>query len=91
MRRIRALSPRPGATTELAGEKLRILEARALSADAEAHGTVPGQVVRDGSPLRVATGNGWLVPLRVQRAGGRVLAIEAFLLGHDIPSGLILG
>ena len=53
---------------------------------------LPGTVVRGDPPLvRVATGDGWLVPLRVQRAGGKVLEIAAFLRGHELASGVRLG
>jgi len=48
--------------------------------------------VRGDDPLvRVATGDGWLVPLRVQRAGAKELSIDAFLRGRDLPSGTRLG
>jgi len=41
-----------------------------------------------GAPLRIATGDGWLVPLEVQRAGGKVLAIADFLRGFERGAGL---
>jgi hypothetical protein len=41
--------------------------------------------------LRIATGDGWLVPLVVQRAGGRALAIDAFLRGRPLADGTKLG
>ena len=88
------MAPRPGASTTLQGETLRILEAKVLPASTDPTSAVAGQVVRDSAsalPLRVATGDGWLVPLRVQRGGGRVLDIEAFLRGREIPDGAILG
>ena len=91
-RRVRAMAPRPGAATLLEGEPLRILEAEV---QAEATGDTPPGVVRRGAPpeplLRIATGDGWLVPQRVQRAGGRVLSIDAFLRGREIPEGTRLG
>jgi methionyl-tRNA formyltransferase len=88
-RRVRALAPTPGATTALAGEPLRILAARAEPGPADAP---PGTLRRrPGGPPRIATGDGWLVPLRVQRAGGRPLEVEAFLRGHPIPDGARLG
>jgi len=93
-RRVRAMAPRPGASTTLQGETLRILEAKVLPAGTDPLSAVAGQVVRDSAsalPLRVATGDGWLVPLRVQRGGGRVLDIEAFLRGREIPDRAILG
>lgn len=87
--RVRALAPAPGARTRLDGELLRVLAARAEPGRADA---APGSVsVAAGAPLRVATGEGWLVPTRVQRAGGRPLEIEAFLRGRPIPDGARLG
>ena len=91
-RRVRAMAPRPGAATLVEGEPLRILEAE-VQAGATG-GTRPGVVLRGAPPdplLRIATGDGWLVPQRVQRAGGRVLGIDAFLRGREIPEGTRLG
>jgi len=88
-RRVRALSPRPAARTTLCGETLRILDARALSGRADA---LPGTVRLSAGPvLRVATGDGWLVLLSLQRAGGRPLAAEDFLRGRAIADGALLG
>jgi methionyl-tRNA formyltransferase len=92
-RRVRALGPEPGAWTTLGAERLRILAARA---DPGPVGDAPGTVRRrsepaDGSILRVATGDGWLVPTRVQRAGGRPMDVAAFLRGHDVADGARLG
>jgi methionyl-tRNA formyltransferase len=84
-RRVRAFAPTPGARTELRGESLRILAARAEAGPVD---RAPGAVsARAGEPLRVATGDGWLVPQRVQRAGGTALEIEAFLRGRPISDG----
>lgn len=83
-RRVRALAPRPGAVALLAGAPLRVLGARALPGRA---GEAPGTVRRAGSELRVATGDGWLVPTRLQRAGGRDLGVDEFLRGHPIADG----
>jgi methionyl-tRNA formyltransferase len=89
-RRVRAMAPSPGAFSSLDGEPLRILAARAQPGNATGHR--PGSVRRDGpEPLRIATGDGWLVPATVQRAGGRALAIEEFLRGRSIPEGKLLG
>jgi len=88
-RRIRALSPRPGARTTLCGEALRILSARALSGRTVA---LPGTVRLSDEPvLRIATGDGWLVPLLLQRAGGRPLGAADFLRGRAIADGAVLG
>jgi methionyl-tRNA formyltransferase len=84
-RRVRALAPRPGACAFLAGEPLRILAARAEAARAA---DPPGTVRRGGDPpLRIATGDGWLVPTTVQRAGGRALPVADFLRGHALTDG----
>ena len=87
VRRVRAFAPAPGAWTELAGERLRLLAARAEAGPVDG---APGTVRRAGAALRIATGDGWLVPLRVQRAGGRALELDAFLRGHDVSSGTLL-
>jgi methionyl-tRNA formyltransferase len=82
--RVRAFAPAPGAFTEWQGEPLRILRARA---DGGAVDRAPGTVQAVAGALRVATGEGWLVPLELQRAGGRPLATDAFLRGRSIPDG----
>ena len=90
--RIRAMAPKPGALTQLSGEPLRILAARDLPASFDSEARVPGTVVRGDDPvLRVATGDGWLVPLRVQRAGAKALDVDAFLRGRELPPGTRLG
>jgi methionyl-tRNA formyltransferase len=89
-RQVRALAPRPGAFSELDGEPLRILAARAQ--DADAGHERPGcarQSPEDG--LRIATGRGWLLPLRLQRAGGKVMDVDTYLRGHPISDGAQLG
>jgi methionyl-tRNA formyltransferase len=84
-RRVRALSPEPGAATELDGERLRVLAARAQPGPVDAP---PGTLRRGSEPLlRIATGEGWLVPLVLQRAGGRALAIDDFLRGRPLADG----
>jgi len=89
VRRVRALAPAPGAATSIDGERLSILAARAQSGPVAAE---PGTVRRGSEPLlRIATGDGWLVPLVVQRAGGRALAIDAFLRGRPLLDGVRLG
>jgi methionyl-tRNA formyltransferase len=75
--RVRAFDPWPVAEAELAGERLRIHAARAVSGES---GRAPGTVLaagRDG--LDVACGQGSLRLLRVQREGGRPVAIADYL------------
>ncbi len=88
-RRVRALSPRPGAFTTCGDERLRILNARA---EADASGEAPGTVRLgvDGAP-RIACGEGWLLPTRLQRAGGKPLDPASFQRGRGLADGLRLG
>jgi len=89
-RRVRAMAPRPGAWTTWEGERLRILRARVLpEAASEAPGTA--RAGAPDAPLRIATGAGWLAPLRLQRAGGRPLDAADFQRGRAIPDGARLG
>jgi methionyl-tRNA formyltransferase len=89
VRRVRALAPSPGAATRVDGDRLCILAARALLGPVDAE---PGTLRRGSEPLlRIATGEGWLVPLVVQRAGGRALAIDAFLRGRPLRDGQRIG
>ena len=85
VRRVRAMAPSPGAFGTLAGEPLRIL---AAAVDASETTRAPGTVRNDGeSPLAIATGRGWLVPTRLQRAGGKTLPAAEFLRGRALPDG----
>jgi methionyl-tRNA formyltransferase len=88
-RRVRAFAPSPGASAIWQGEPLRILLAQAAPGPV---GDAPGcvRILADGS-LRIATGDGWLVPLRLQRPGGRALDTADFLRGRPIPDGARLG
>jgi len=88
-RRVRAMAPAPGAFTTRDDEVLRILAAREVPGPTD---RPPGCVrCAPDAPLHVATGEGWLLPLRVQRAGGRVLDIEDYLRGRPISDGAQLG
>ena len=88
-RRVRALSPSPGAFASFRGEPLRILRA---IAEPGATSDAPGCVRLVGKEaLRVATVDGWLVPQELQRPGGRPLDTASFLRGHPIPDGARLG
>ena len=88
-RLVRAMAPAPGAFTRLDETALTLLEARVDPAPVDAE---PGSVSRaaDGT-LRIATGDGWLVPVRLKRAGSKVLAVDDFLRGRPIPDGATLG
>jgi methionyl-tRNA formyltransferase len=89
LRRIRALSPSPGAFTTWKGEPLRIHSAERCEG---AHFAEPGCVVIQQDPvLAIATGDGFITPLRVQRPGGRAMEIGAFLRGRSVRDGERLG
>jgi len=88
-RRVRAMAPSPGARTVCEAEMLRILAAHA---EAGATDRPWGSARRDAADtLRVATGSGWLVIERLQRAGGKPLDVAAYLRGRDISDGVRLG
>lgn len=91
-RRVRAFAPKPGASTALAGEVLRVLAARVDAAPTDREpATVSLRAHEHETPLRIATGEGWLIPLRLQRAGGKPLATADFLRGRPIEDGTRLG
>jgi methionyl-tRNA formyltransferase len=79
-RQIRALSPFPGAWTEMEGARLKLLASRV----AEGRGT-PGEVLTPD--LHVACGQGAVELLRLQRAGKGAQDRESFLRGWPIPAG----
>lgn len=76
-RQVRAFNPWPIAEADIAGEHLRIHAATAID---EAHGMAPGtMIVARPDGIDVATGNGVLRVLAVQRAGGRRIAVRDWL------------
>lgn len=83
-RQVRAFAPVPGAWFEANGERIKLLDARAGS---DASGR-PGEVLDDC--LNVAAGDGYVRPLKVQRAGRSVMTVEELLRGFAIPKGTIL-
>ena len=88
-RRVRAMAPRPGAFTTLRNERLRILAATALAVRCD---DAPGTLRLGGdAPLRIATGEGWLAPRVLQRAGGKPLDVDVFLRGHPLADGARVG
>jgi methionyl-tRNA formyltransferase len=82
-RQVRAFSPTPGAWFEANGERVKLLEA----AIAEGSGD-PGELLDDR--LTVATSEGGIRALKVQRAGRAPMAPDELLRGFVIPKGTIL-
>jgi methionyl-tRNA formyltransferase len=100
-RRVRAYNPWPSAFTSLHGDMLRIHEAWPVpdAADGEPGAIVPlTAAMRDAAPperprpaFGVRTGDGILLPLKLQRSGKRALFAEEFLRGERGLVGARLG
>jgi methionyl-tRNA formyltransferase len=87
-RKIRGLSPFPGAWFELPTDKGPVRVKALLSAFEDADGA-PGEVLDDR--LLVAAGEGAVRLLRVQREGRGPQDAEAFLRGAAVRPGTLLG
>ena len=83
-RQVRAFNPMPGAWLEANGERIKLLEA-AVGCDASGQ---PGEVLDDC--LSVACGQGYVRPLKVQRAGRGIMTAGELLRGFAIAKGTIL-
>ena len=83
-RQVRAFAPVPGAWFEANGERIKLLDA---IPGADANGQ-PGEVLDDS--LNIACGEGYLRPIRVQRAGKSAMTPDELLRGFAIPKGAIL-
>ncbi len=83
-RRIRGLSPAPGAWFELEGRRVKALLSRVSAMDG-----APGETLDDG--LLVACGEGAVRLLRVQREGRGVQDAAVFLRGTPVRAGTRLG
>ncbi|WP_027244934.1 methionyl-tRNA formyltransferase [Leisingera daeponensis] len=79
-RKIRGLSPFPGAWCEIEGQRVKLLASRL----AEGQGT-PGEVLDDA--LTIACGNGAVKLLRLQRAGKSAQDPDVFLRGFPVLKG----
>ncbi|MEW6676948.1 MAG: methionyl-tRNA formyltransferase [Pseudomonadota bacterium] len=86
-RRIRAFNPFPGATALLNGEPLKLWQARPVAGSG-----APGTVLAvDKDAFTVACGEGALAVSEVQKAGGKRQPVSAFLAGHPLQAGMVLG
>ena len=87
-RRVRAFDPVPGASTQLEGTPIKIWSTEPAAGRFGA----PGEVARAaGASIVVSCGEGALVVLELQRAGGKRLAAGAFLAGHPLAPGARFG
>jgi methionyl-tRNA formyltransferase len=87
-RQVRAFNPWPVCETVWAGTSLRIWEARAMAGAAQSSAGVVLAAGREG--IDVATGDGVLRLLRVQRAGKTVVSASDFAHAHSLV-GAVLG
>ena len=83
-RRIRAFDPWPGTFTVLGGSPLKVLAAKPVAGQG-----APGTIL--DTTLTVACGHGALRLTRIQLPGRGALDAEAFLRGHPVPPGTVLG
>jgi methionyl-tRNA formyltransferase len=83
-RQVRAFNPVPGAWFEANGERIKLLDA-AVGNEAPHQ---PGEVLDDR--LNIASGQGYILPLKVQRAGRSPMDPAELLRGFPIPKGTIL-
>jgi len=79
-RKIRGLSPFPGAFVEFDGQRIKLLSSRLVDGAG-----APGEVLDD--QLTVACGSGAVQLLRLQRAGKAAQDAEVFLRGLPLPMG----
>lgn len=83
-RRVRAFDPWPGTFTSMQGTVLKV-----VAAELAEGGGPPGTVLDDR--LTVACGQGALRLTRVQVGGRAAMPAEAFLRGHRVAAGTVLG
>ena len=85
---VRGLYSWPCATTTIGGKTVKVLSAR-LS---EQKGSTPGAVIESKGKLVVACGDGGgLELLTVQPQGKKAMDATAFLAGHPVAVGTVLG
>jgi len=83
-RQVRAFDPWPATFTTLRGAVLKVLVVERVNGGGE-----PGTVLDER--LTVACGAGALRMIRVQLAGRPAMAADAFLRGHPVAAGDVLG
>ncbi|BEP94181.1 methionyl-tRNA formyltransferase [Acidovorax sp. A79] len=89
--RIRAFDPFPGASTECAGETIKVWSYE-IDSNTPNTGKRHGQIISvDSQGVAVACGEGALRLTTLQRAGGKRLAAADFLRGFDLQPGMVLG
>jgi methionyl-tRNA formyltransferase len=87
---IRAYTPWPGTYTTHKGQRLLVLQARALPEWQDSG--EPGQVIAlSAEQIAVVTGKGALHLIEIQQAGRKAMSPQAFVQGHSDLIGSTLG
>ncbi len=89
-RRVRGLSPWPGAYTFCNKKTLKIWKARVANGDFSGHTDPPGTLLETKEALVVQTGDGALCLTEVQLEGKKRMDAAAFLRGFPLPQGTVL-
>ncbi len=79
---IRAFDPWPSTFTSWQGKRLKILAATALPDGQRTSNTAPGTVIQHNDLVAITTGDGLLVPSKLQRAGKKAVASRVFINGY---------
>lgn len=88
-RRVRGLYPWPGTYTYLDGQPFKIWTAGLAEGTP---GAAPGTVLKaDRGGILIACGEGALLAKEVQAPGKKRMAADAYLKGHSIEKGTVLG
>lgn len=89
-RRVRGLSPWPGAYTFCSGKTLKIWKAAVADGAPAGHAVSPGSVLEAKESLLVQTGDGALCLTEVQLEGKKRMDAASFLRGNPLPQGTVL-
>jgi len=94
VRRIRAFDPFPGASTQVAGDTVKLWAADLAPQDDETAmppGTAGTVIAISSAGIAVSTGNGTVMLTELQRPGGKRLLAADFLRGFDLQAGQLFG
>jgi methionyl-tRNA formyltransferase len=84
---IRGLLPWPCAYTDIQGKMLKILKAQT---EETTHGIKPGTMIKEASRIKIACGNGFIIPVTLQLEGKQAMDAKPFANGLKINE-IILG
>jgi len=87
---VRGMNPFPAASTTKDGEVLKIYATKP-DMDASTGDKAPGTVIKTGDGIWVTTGQGVIVIKELQGQGAKRMDAKAYLNGHPIKEGTVLG